>query len=87
MGDDLVAVLAGALVERRLDLEVGAVELDLVDLAVVDVGGEGRGVDLVVAVTGREELDRQEHREGGQDDPQPGTLEYALHRQLSPVRS
>ena len=39
--DDLVAVLAVALVEGRLDLEVGAVELDLVDLpSVVDVGGD-----------------------------------------------
>ena len=37
VGDDLVAVVADALVERGLDLVVGAVELDLLDVAVVDV--------------------------------------------------
>src|SRR5690606_17575322 len=33
------------------------------------------------------ELDRQQHAERGQHDPQPWALEYALHRLLSTLTS
>ncbi len=86
VGHHLVAARAGAVVEGRLDLLVTVDEGDVLDLAVGDVGLHLRGRDLVVAPTGREELQGEEHADDSDDDPHPGTLENTLHRLLSTQR-
>ena len=40
----------------------------------------GTQVDLVATAAGREVLQGEQHAHDGDDDPEPGALEYALHK-------
>ncbi|CAM4039424.1 hypothetical protein NOMA109596_19235 [Nocardioides marinus] len=83
VGHDLGAVVAHPLVEGRADLLVTVDERDRLDLAGGDVGGHLRGGDLVPVAAGGQELQDEDDADHGHDDPQPGTLAYALHGLLS----
>ena len=83
VGHHLGALVAHALVEGRADLLVAVDETDRLDLALGDVRGHLRGGDLVPVTAGGQELQGQDDADHGHDDPQPGTLAYALHGLLS----
>ena len=83
VGDDLVAALAHAGVERGPDLLVAVHERDVLDVAVGDPGVELGGLDLVVPAVGDEELDGEERGDARHQRYQPRALENTLHKHLS----